>query len=462
MNSKILTAIFIALPLLSTGCSSDNELVASGGETTWTATGSITYPIVDTNESLFYNNTSTISTPAQGEAFYGQDAQYKGNTPSYQKNADGTVTDNVTGLTWTSSPDFNNDGVIDADDKMSISEAEEYLKVYNKGEYNDWRIPSIKELYSLIQFNGTDPSGFTDEDTSVLTPFINTNYFDFAYGDTNNNERIIDSQYLTTTGYVYQNLYRFGVNFADGRIKGYGLTLHGQDKTFFVIFVRGNESYGVNHFVANADSLTITDEATGLMWAKEDSENSMTWKDALAYAENSELGGYTDWRLPNVKELHSIVDYTRAPDVTDSPAIDAVFSSHTIINEAGQVDYPYIWSSTTHATYGADGSMTGGAASYVSFGRAMGQMPSEDGPNMGDGLLPPPPDGMIEMEETTTSGEWTDVHGAGAQRSDFKTNSEGIYNYTDDFSNGETLSNGPQGDAVRYVNHVRLVRTINK
>ena len=53
----------------------------------------------------------------------------------------------------------------------------------------------------------------------------------------------------------------------------------------------------------------------------------LNWQDALAYGENFEHAGYADWRLPDVKELQSILDYTRSPGTTGSAAIDPVFSS---------------------------------------------------------------------------------------------------------------------------------------
>ena len=65
--------------------------------------------------------------------------------------------------------------------------------------YDDWQLPTIKELYSLIDFSGIDPSGYEGTDTSGLVPFIDTDYFDFAYGDTSAGERIIDSQYASST-----------------------------------------------------------------------------------------------------------------------------------------------------------------------------------------------------------------------------------------------------------------------
>ena len=88
-------------------------------------------------------------------------------------------------------------------------------------------------------------------------------------------ERVIDSQYASSTLYVSQAWIGagklFGVNFADGRIKGYDLTMPGgMEKTFFVQCVRGNANYGTNDFRDNKDG-TISDRATGLMWSKTDS-----------------------------------------------------------------------------------------------------------------------------------------------------------------------------------------------
>ena len=116
----------------------------------------------------------------------------------------------------------------------------------------------------------------------------------------------------------------FGVNFADGRIKGYGLRdPRGRgEKTFYVLYVRGNPKYGQNDFDDNGDG-TVTDRATGLTWMKRDSghlgagpkgDGAMTWEQALAWAEGLEHAGHSDWRLPNAKELQSIVDYTRSPE----------------------------------------------------------------------------------------------------------------------------------------------------
>ena len=90
---------------------------------------------------------------------------------------------------------------------------------------------------------------------------------------------MIDSQWATSsiyTGTVFGGQQAmFGVNFADGRIKGYPtIAGPGGAKTFFVIYVRDNASYGINDFVDNGNG-TITDNATGLIWTQNDSGNGL-------------------------------------------------------------------------------------------------------------------------------------------------------------------------------------------
>jgi hypothetical protein len=395
----------------------------------------LTYPVVDTGQGKCYNNSVEITCPSAGSDFYGQDAQNTGSAPSYTDNGYGTVSDNLTGLVWQKSPDTNGDGAIDASDKMTASEAAVYCQDLVLDGSSDWRLPSIKQLYSLIDFSGLDPSSYEGTDTSSLTPFINISYFDFAYGDTSAGERIIDAQYVSSNAYAASSSKVFGVNFADGRIKGYDLTmLGGSEKTFYVQCVRGNEVYGINSFTDNGDG-TITDQATGLTWSQADSGSAMNWQEALDWvqARNAEnYQGHSDWRLPDAKELQSILDYSRSPDTSSSAAIDPVFSATSFTNEDGVTDWPWYWSSTTHAAYNG----MGASAAYLAFGRAGGWM-----------KIPP----------SASCYTLVDVHGAGAQRSDPKT-SAGLVLMGSACSGGTAYGLGPQGDVQRAANYVRLVR----
>jgi hypothetical protein len=426
--------------------------------------------IVDTGQAKCYDDRGEIAPPKPGEPFYGQDAQFHSHPASYTLSADGlTVRDMVTGLTWQRSPDTDGDGVLTRRDKLTLAQAQALpakLNAAKFGGFADWRLPSIKELYSLFDARGTDPSGLVvNADASGLIPYLDTNYFMFAYGDATG-ERVIDSQYASSTKYVGTSARGFGklfgVNFADGRIKGYDLQMPfgGVEKTFFVICVRGNPANGQNDFHDNGDG-TITDRASGLTWSKADSGHAMNWQDALAWAEkkNAEkLFGHDDWRLPSVKELQSIVDYSRAPDTSQSPAIDPIFTCSVITNEAFQADYPFYWSATTHA-----GLRGGGGAMYVAFGRAAGWMfaraivggPPPQRGGFGPGLRPGfggprggGPPGMEPQGREAGDYHYVDVHGAGSQRSDPKAGDPGMFPH----------GRGPQGDVIRIYNYVRLVR----
>jgi len=105
-------------------------------------------------------------------------------------------------------------------------------------------------------------------------------------------------------------------------------------------------------FVDNGDG-TVTDNCTGLMWQKETADvngddkvtvkngpdtahlpDEIYWCGAMDYCKNLSLAGHDDWRLPNVRELQSIVDYGRF-----NPAIDTVLGAFS----------ERYWSSTTFA-----------------------------------------------------------------------------------------------------------------
>ncbi|MFG0249523.1 MAG: DUF1566 domain-containing protein [Phycisphaeraceae bacterium JB051] len=364
-----------------------------------------TYPNVDTNQAHIFGNRGQLkSIPRKGSTYFGQDAQYSSNPPRYQDNGDGTISDLVTGLMWEKQFHRN----------MNFQQAKSSASSNRTAGYDDWRLPTIKELYSLIDFNGS----VTRRNP---TPYIDTKYFNFEWGNaTNKNARIIDAQYISATEYVGTTMGNqptvFGVNFADGRIKGYPHRHFSR----YVRYVRGNPEYGKNKFVDNSDG-TISDQATGLMWTRADSQQAMNWASALKYAQTNKTAGYSDWRLPNSKELQSLVDYTRAPQASDASkrtaAIDPIFD----ITKAES----YFWTSTTH--YDAPNFVN---ANYVCFGRAMG-------------YFSPP--------RSSQAKQWMDVHGAGAQRSDPKSGNPSRY----------SQGHGPQGDDIRIYNYVRLVRNIN-
>lgn len=392
-----------------------NGTIAAFAALVATAAAGPASPVVGTGQVACYDDRAEITCPLAGQAFFGQDAQAQPLEPAYRDNGDGTVSDLRTGLEWVKSPGA----------KRTHAEAVGGAAACRVGGHDDWRLPSIRELYSLALFSGTDVSSCMASISSCLspTPFLDNRYFDFSYGDAAAGERVIDAQYWSSTEYVSTTMRGdatvFGVNFADGRIKGYPRDRIRQ----FVRYVRG-PAYGANDFVDDGDG-TITDRSSGLTWDAADSGVGLTWQDALAWVQARNAGrhrGHDDWRLPDAKELQSLVDYTRSPATTGSAAIDPRFQVTAIVDERRQTNFPFYWASTTHA----DASGSGAFGVYVCFGEALGWMQAPD------------------------SGEWAvlDVHGAGAQRSDPKAGSPASYPH----------GHGPQGDVVRVRNFVRLVR----
>jgi hypothetical protein len=360
----------------------------------------------DTGQQDCYDDIRQIACPAAGEPFLGQDAQHGSNEMAFRDNGDGTVTDLNTGLTW----------VRAQGQRMSWAEAVDGASDADVGGHRDWRLPSVTELYSLVDFSGRFGRAAADS-----RPYLDAGVFAFAYGDESRGDRFIDVQFWSATEYVGTTMGGdptvFGVNFADGRIKGYPrIRPGGTEGTAFVRYVRSAPGYGINDFADSGDG-TVVDQATGLVWQQGDSGSPRDWEEALAFCSALTVAGRDDWRLPNAKELQSIVDYTRTPSRGGEPAIDPVFG----VSEAES----YYWTSTT----ALEGPVAaeGGSAVYIAFGRALGWM-----------RIPP----------GASQARLIDVHGAGAQRSDPKSGDPGR------FPNGR----GPQGDDVRIRNYVRCVR----
>ncbi|WP_111707315.1 Lcl C-terminal domain-containing protein [Lutibacter citreus] len=421
LTTKYLNLFFIAMLFFAiTSCDDDDNIETNTDTDSDTQLIVNDYLQIATGQTTLYDGDGEVlSSVSEGDDYYGQDANYlKGVAMSFSNYDDGITIDNNTGLMWEQIP---------TTDEFTWEEAKEYCENLELGGYDDWRLPSLKELYSVADFN----KGW---------PYIDTDYFALASGEVSKDEQFWSSNlYVGVTVEGGSNA-AFGVNIVTGHIKAYAASMPadggvdggtppdggtgtpppadgngaptGNPLAKYVRAVRG-DAYGVNNFKDNGDE-TISDNSTGLMWAKNDDGVVLDWENALAYAESSELAGYTDWRLPNVKELQGIVDYSRSPTATEAenvgPAIDPIFNCTQMQSEAGYDDYGYYWTSTS-------ANFTSGEpyyyAWYVAFGRAV-------------------------------NSEGEDFHGAGGVRFDTKH------------------EDGPAGeDAERYYNYVRLVRDIN-
>jgi hypothetical protein len=260
------------------------------------------YQLPDTGQDKCYDNNSEITCPSPGQPFYGQDAQHDGPQPSYNDNGDGTVTDLNTGLMWQQGDSQNEFG-------KTWQTARDYCTNLTLSQYSDWRLPNIRELVSLVDYGH-------------MFPAIDTNYFpNCEYGG--------GSGYWSSS--LPHNLSAYNVNFSSG--------VNGIEMLSYYGFVRCVRKDTPTPSYEDNGGGTVTDLATGLIWQKGDNQNdagARTWEEALAYCNGlptTSAPGQQYWRLPNVRELQSIVDWEK------SPSIDPIF-------ECRSSTY---WSSTTEA-----------------------------------------------------------------------------------------------------------------
>ncbi len=249
------------------------------------------YPvrIPDTGQLRCYDNHEEIPCPGPEDPFYGQDGNYSINAPIYElKTRDGveTVIDRTTGLEWQRIPDGT---------MKTWSEAIDYTDALNLSGLNDWRLPEIHELQSILSY-GKTPS-------PLLQPAATT-------GSVAPREKNTCAWTLTTR--IFPSLYAKALCIGDNQGK-----ISDKYEKNYVYAVRGPSlQYGV--FLNNGDG-TVTDQMTGLMWQAGETRPKK-WQQALAYCNQLDLGGYGDWRLPSIKELSTLVDENRI-----NPSIDEAY-----------------------------------------------------------------------------------------------------------------------------------------
>lgn len=99
-------------------------------------------------------------------------------------------------------------------------------------------------------------------------------------------------------------------------------------------------SYQTADPAGNGEVVTV-DNVTGLIWASEwdgagcNHGGVFNWQSAVEWANNLTFAGYSDWRLPNIRELLSIVNYENY-----DPAINSTYFPGT--------RQGYYWSSTSY------------------------------------------------------------------------------------------------------------------
>lgn len=251
------------------------------------------FTLPDTGQDKCYDTRKEIPCGSQNQ---GQDAEYRqGPGPVFMDHLNVTVLDLLTGLTWQKTVD----GV-----KRDWPGASSYCEALELGGYTDWRLPTRHELLSL-------------PDYGKVKPAIDTTYFPECPND-------VGSGYWSITPVPGKDAY-YIIDFLYGGQHGSAFTESNTYVPNHVRCVRAGATLK-SEFVDKRDG-TITDTVTGRMWQKGYSMIGFPvsdWEKHLSYCENLELAGYDDWRLPNIRELETILDDTQ---YEPTPTINAIFDA---------------------------------------------------------------------------------------------------------------------------------------
>jgi len=251
----------------------------------------------------------------------------------------GCITDNLTGLMWDQSGDTSIG-------KKTWSDALIDCSGLSLGGHSDWRLPNLKELRSLVNYQQSDQAvwlngqGFTGVQvdsywsSTTSAPSTSTSaawFVVMGFGDVEYSNKTFDYYVLAVRSGQAGGTVSLPKT---GQATSYTIS-DGEDGD-----LRMGVAWPSPRFTNNGDG-TITDNLTGLMWDEsgDTSIGQKTWSDALIDCNGLSLGGYDDWRLPNVNELESLINAGK----TDSAAwLNG--QGFTGVQAAG--DY---WSSTTSA-----------------------------------------------------------------------------------------------------------------
>ena len=250
-----------------------------------------------TGQTKCYDETAEINCPAEGEAFYGQDAEYakSGKCIPQKFTVKGSgdekiVFDENLKLEWQQKIP---EGSFDWQSAANHCE-KEYAGSYG------WRLPTPKELLSIVDNGRYDPAINTD-----LFPGTNDEWFWTSADFVSTDEADKDKKWFV----------RFDKGFLSHKAKTESEKMH-------VRCVRGTTiPDGQFETEKIGEDEIVKDSVTGLMWQKTYKNSVKKFADALSTCENLEYAGFSDWRLPNKNELASIANYGKYRPASDFPGM---------------------------------------------------------------------------------------------------------------------------------------------
>jgi hypothetical protein len=235
--------------------------------------------VTDSGWGACFDNTAPITCPSSGQDFYGQDGTYmspaNGSPPAmnFYDNGDGTINDNVTGLIWMKcSAGQNWTGSCSGSAITQSQGGANSWCLSSSFLGKSWRLPTRRELIMIHNYGLASPALDSKFTYYSSQPF-----------------------YWTATEVAGLSGYHWTV------YSGTGKTVTAPDSSNYSTRCVSGTVMPSQNLSDNADG-TVTDTSVNLMWQKTFTQ-LLSWKDALNYCENLTLAGYTDWKLPEVKEL---------------------------------------------------------------------------------------------------------------------------------------------------------------
>ena len=262
-----------------------------------------------------------------------------------------TVIDNNLGLEWQQNAQ--------TDKSSTWEEAKKYCEDLVYAEHDDWRLPNAHELNSILDygFYMVESDGIRD------TVSIDVDYF----------TEMEEIKYEGAGMFYWSSS---ALNYPRDEQDAFtsdpwtGVSLWWKtDIKAFVRCVRGRELDVKGAFAVKTvnGEKVVVDYRSHLTWQPA-AEERATWLEALSYCENSKYAGFDDWRLPNVKELSTLINYDKTYPATDFPEellrIDD--ERHELWSSTTAMDYA--WAYGAHISYHPDGNIYTGRKSSQNGG----------------------------------------------------------------------------------------------
>lgn len=270
-------------------------------------------------------------------------------TPRFSPDGEGAVIDHLTGLVWmrdanlmpTRDRDFDGDGV--ADGSVTWQNALDYVGKLNQEKhlgYSDWRLPNIREIRSLIHYASASPRAWLNETGQFIN--VQDGYWSATTSALSRGKAWTVAFPIGSTAVADKNEARFVWPLRGGEAGTVALPRTGQQTCWNATGeeigckfpvpskqdgdFRMGEPWPSPRFIVSGR--TVLDGLTNLLWTRDASliatkdpdfdgdgavnDGSVSWQNAFAYIDRLNRGkylGYSDWRLPNIHEMESLISF---------------------------------------------------------------------------------------------------------------------------------------------------------